>query len=297
MADALTNLSGGGSDPIRQILIGLAIVVILYVSLGMAEYFYTTFKSMWKNRVLLFPDTYNSGTKMFTALQNPSNPSAITVYFSDNQRSGIEFSYSMFINLNSATFASGNSNLYHIMHKGYSRPYPLMGPGIFCRGDKNTLRIYMNSFDSWNNYTEIDNIPVDKWFHLVVSCKGNQLLIYINGNLKTKMALAGNTPPYQNYGDVILFSSRKFTLNSTTTSSLKNDTDDSALSLLTSPGAGSNLVFAGSASGMVSRVFYFSYALTYTEIQTLMNMGPSPKIAGPSMSISPYLIDQWWTNK
>ena len=111
------------------------------------------------------------------------------------------------------------------------------------------------------------------------------------------MALAGNTPPYQNYGDVSLFSSRKFTLNSTTTSSLKNDTDDSALSLLTSPGDGSNLVFAGSASGMVSRVFYFSYALTYTEIQTLMNMGPSPKIAGPSMSISPYLIDQWWTNK
>ena len=152
----------------------------------------------------------------------------------------------------------------------------------------------MNSYQSWTNYTDIENIPVEKWFHLVVSCKGNQLLVYINGNLKTKMALAGNTPPYQNYGDVSLFSSRKQTINSTLTVSLNTDVGDN---ILTTSGGGTQLRFDGSASGMVSRVFYFAYALTYTEIQTLMNMGPSPKIEGPSMSISPYLTDQWWTNK
>jgi hypothetical protein len=289
MADAVSNLSGGGSDPIRQILIGLAIVVLLYVSLGMAEYFYTTFKSMWKNRVLLFPDTYNSGTKMFTALQNPSNPSAITVYFSDNQRSGIEFSYSLFVNISSATFANGNTNLYHIMHKGYSRPYPLMGPGIFCRGDRNTLRIYMNSFDSWNNFTEIDNIPVDKWFHLVVSCKGNTLFAYINGNLKQKLALANSTPPYQNYGNVYLFSTRKMNINPTVTESLISNADPSP----------STLVFDGTAIGMASTVYYFGYALSYSEIQALMNEGPSPNMNSSStgqLSMSPYLADTWWSN-
>lgn len=288
MADALTNLSGGGSDPIRQILIGVAIVVLLYVSLGMAEYFYTTFKSMWKNRVLLFPDTYTSGTKMFTALQNPSNPSAITVYFSDNQRSGIEFSYSLFVNISSATFANGNTNLYHIMHKGYSRPYPLMGPGIFCRGDRNTIRIYMNSFDSWNNYTEIDNIPVDKWFHLVVSCKGNTLFAYINGNLKQKLGLSNSTPPYQNYGNVYLFSTRKMVIQSSLPS-LINDANPSA----------STLVFDGTAIGMASSVFYFGYALSYSEIQALMNAGPSPTMNSSSvgqLSMSPYLSDTWWSN-
>jgi hypothetical protein len=289
MADVLTNSSGGGSDPIRQILIGVAIVVLLYVSLGMAEYFYNTFKSMWKNRILLFPDTYNSGTKMFTALQNPSNPSAVTVYFSDNQRSGIEFSYSLFVNINSATFANGNSNLYHIMHKGYSRPYPLMGPGIFCRGDRNTLRIYMNSFDTWNNYTEIDNIPVDKWFHLVVSCKGNTLFAYINGNLKQKLALPNSAPPYQNYGNVYLFNTRKLTINAAITKSLETTSNPSP----------SALVFDGTAMGMASSVFYFGYALSYSEIQTLMNEGPSPNINASSvgqLSMSPYLSDTWWSN-
>jgi len=292
-----TGISFGGTDPLSQVMTGVALVAIVYFTLLFAEYLYKSYLGMFRDRIELFPDTYPSGSLSFTAIQNPASPIAQTVYTSDNQRSGVEFSYAMFCYIQSSTFSQGSSSLYHILHKGYSKAYPLMGPGIFVHGNANTLRVYMNSYSTWNNFCDIENIPVEKWFHLVVSCKGNQLLIYINGNLKTKMALAGNTPPYQNYGDVSLFSSRKFTLNSETTSSLKNDTDDSALSLSTIPGSGSNLVFAGSASGMVSRVFYFSYALTYTEIQTLMNMGPSPKIAGPSMSISPYLIDQWWTNK
>jgi Concanavalin A-like lectin/glucanases superfamily len=292
-----TGVSFGGTDPLSQVLTGVALVAVIYFTMLFGEYIYKSYLGMFRDRVELFPDTYPSGSLAFTAIQNPASPIAQTVYTSDNQRSGVEFSYAMFCYIQSSTFASGDASLYHILHKGYSKAYPLMGPGIFVHGNANTLRVYMNSYSTWNNFCDIENIPVEKWFHLVVSCKGNQLLVYINGNLKTKMALAGNTPPYQNYGDVSLFSSRKFTLNSTTTTSLNNDVDDSALSLLSSPGAGSNLVFAGSASGMVSRVFYFSYALTYTEIQTLMNMGPSPKIAGPSMSISPYLIDQWWTNK
>lgn len=291
-----TGVSFGGSDPLSQVLTGVALVAIVYFTLLFAEYLYKSYLGMFRDRIELFPDTYPSGSLSYTAVQNPASPIAKTVYTSDNQRSGVEFSYAMFCYIQSATFSNGNSALYHILHKGYSKSYPLMGPGIFMHGNANTLRVYMNSYSTWNNFSDIENIPVEKWFHLVVSCKGNQLLIYINGNLKTKMALAGNTPPYQNYGDVALFSSRKFTLNTTTTQSLSSTVDDSALSSLT-PGSGSNLVFAGSASGMVSRVFYFSYALTYSEIQTLMNMGPSPKIAGPSMSISPYLIDQWWTNK
>jgi hypothetical protein len=292
-----TGVSFGGSDPLSQVLTGVALVAIVYFTLLFAEYLYKSYLGMFRDRIELFPDTYPSGSLSYTAVQNPASPIAKTVYTSDNQRSGVEFSYAMFCYIQSATFSNGNSVLYHILHKGYSKSYPLMGPGIFMHGNTNTLRVYMNSYSTWNNFCDIENIPVEKWFHLVVSCKGNQLLIYINGNLKTKMALAGNTPPYQNYGDVVLFSSRKIKLLQTGTPSLSSTVDNSALSLARSPGYDSDLEFAGSASGMVSRVFYFSYALTYTEIQTLMNMGPSPKIAGPSMSISPYLIDQWWTNK
>jgi hypothetical protein len=289
-----TGVSFNGTDPLSQVLTGVALVAAIYFTMLFAEYLYNSYLGMFRDRIELFPNTYPSGSLAFTAVQNPASPIAQTIYTSDNQRSGVEFSYAMFCYIQSATFSRGEAVLYHILHKGYSKPYPLMGPGIFVWGNSNTLRVYMNSYQSWTNYTDIENIPVEKWFHLVVSCKGNQLLVYINGNLKTKMALAGNTPPYQNYGDVSLFSSRKQTINSTMTVSLNTDVGDN---ILTTSGGGTQLRFDGSASGMVSRVFYFAYALTYTEIQTLMNMGPSPKIEGPSMSISPYLTDQWWTNK
>jgi len=282
--------SSGSSDTVTDVLMGVAIVVLLYIGLATAEFIYKSIMSMWVDKVELFPETYPSGTRMFTAIQNPRNPAAKTVNLSDNQRSGVEFSYAMFIYLKSECFASGEQKLLHILHKGYNKPYPLMAPGIFTWGNKNTLRIYMNSYDSWNNWSEVENIPVDKWFHLVVSCKGNTLFVYINGSLKQKVNLSGNTPPYQNYGDVYLFSPRKMAVSKSITTSLATDPEFKGM------GSNSSLQFGGAASGMVSRVYYFSYALSYTEIQKLMNMGPSSVMSGPDMSMTPYLSDTWWVN-
>jgi hypothetical protein len=282
--------SSGSSDTVTDILMGIAIVVLLYIGLATAEFIYKSIMSMWVDKVELFPDTYASGTRMFTAIQNPHNPAAKTANLSDNQRSGVEFSYAMFVYLKSECFASGEQKLLHILHKGYNKPYPLMAPGIFTWGNKNTIRIFMNSYDSWNNWSEVENIPVDKWFHLVVSCKGNTLFVYINGSLKQKVTLSGNTPPYQNYGDVYLFSPRKMAVSKSITTSLASDPEFKGM------GSNSSLQFGGAASGMVSRVYYFSYALSYTEIQKLMNMGPSSVMSGPDMSMTPYLSDTWWVN-
>lgn len=281
-----------GSSVTSQIALGVVIVVLIYSILSCCEYMYLSYTRMYKDRVELFPDTYPSGSRMYTAIQNPANALAKTIYFSDNQRSGIEFTYSMFIFLNSTTYANGYEKLYHILHKGYSKMYPLMGPGVFTWGHKNAIRIYMNCYDTWNNYSEVENIPVDKWFHLVISCKGNTLYIYINGNLKSKINLSGNTPPYQNYGDVYAFSPRKLTLNTSNTASLLKDPEFSGTQPLRT-----QLNFDGTATGMISRVYYFGYALTYTEIQSMMNVGPSSNIKGTDMSITPYLSDTWWTNK
>ena len=174
------------------------------------------------------------------------------------------------------------------MHKGYSNPFPLMQPGIFCWGDSNKLRVYMNCYDTWDNYVEIENIPVDKWFHFTVSCKGNTMYIYINGNLKKKMPFSNNTPPYQNFGNVYLFNSRTISLSKSITLSLERDPEFLSLQ------GSSNVNFNGSAKGQVSRVYYFGYALTYTEIQTLINMGPAPVIV--SNDLDAKLSDTWWVN-
>ena len=39
----------------------------------------------------------------------------------------------------------------------------------------------------------------------------------------------------------------------------------------------------------------FSYALSYTEIQSMMNMGPSKKVLSATQELPPYFADQWWT--
>ena len=280
-----------GQSTTTQVLTGVVMVVLLYVGMGVLEYLYKSLSGMWKDRVVLFPDTYASGSITQQAIQDPSNPLSRTIYFSDNQRSGIEFSYSMFLNISSDTFSKGDRKLYHILHKGYPKSYPLMGPGIFSWGDKNTLRVFMNSYNTWDNWSDIDNIPIDKWFHLVVACKGSVLYAYINGNLKQKVKLSGGTPPYQNYGDVYAFSSQRFSVNRTTTPSLGADPEFQADPNL------AEMTFDGAAKGLISRVYYFSYALTYSEIQSLMNEGPSPKMQSSGTgSVSPYLADTWWTD-
>lgn len=281
-----------GSDPFSQILTAVGLVAAVYFTMMFAEYVTKSFMAMWRDRVELFPNTYASGAKMYTAIQNPNNKNAKTVWMSDNQRSGVEFSYALFCYVSSETFSSGSQKLYHVLHKGYGKPYPLMGPGLFVWGHKNCLRVYMNCFNTWTNWTDVENIPVDKWMHIVVSCKGNQLYVYINGNLKQKVTMNGNTPPYQNFGDVYAFSPRKMTLRTSTTVSLLEDPDFKGIQ---SPVT--TLEFDGSAKGYISRVFYFSYALTYGEIQSLMNQGPSNVFEGVDLSISPYLADRWWTDK
>jgi hypothetical protein len=289
--EAPSGVSMTGTDPLSQVGSGVLYVITIYIGLAVIEFLYNSLMAMYKDRVELFPNTYVSGAKMLTAIQNPQNPMAKTIYFSDNQRSGVEFSYSMFINIKSDTFSKGEHKLYHILHKGYGQVYPLLGPGIFCWGDTNKLRVYMNCYDTWDNYSDIENIPVDKWFHLTVLCKGNTLYVYINGNLKKKMALSNNTPPYQNYGNVYMFSNRRISLSKSITTSLENNNDFKGLQ------SDSSLNFDGAAKGMVSRVYYFSYALTYTEIQSLLNMQPSTVVDGPDMSLVPYLSDTWWANQ
>jgi len=147
------------------------------------------------------------------------------------------------------------------------------------RSDTNTLRVYMNTYKTWNNYLEVENIPIGKWVHVVVSCKENSLEIFINGNISRKMSFDGFAP-YQNNQDIICFSQRRITYNH----SIVPSTDETGFNVY------------GQMKGFISRLNYFSYALGYAEIQSLMDEGPSSKYGSLSTSaeIPPYLDDTWW---
>ena len=266
------------SGTLQELLYGFALLIVIYISLVFIEIVYKYVNRMSMNRTELLPYTYNTEDKSFIIPQNPNIKESKTVHISNNERSGVEFSYSFYLFVHTSTFRQ-ELGLLHIFHKGFSQQFPLLAPGVYMRSDTNTLRVYMNTYKTWNNYVEVDNFPVGKWVHTVIICKDNSLEIFINGNLSRKLSFDGFAP-YQNYQDVVCFSSRRIKLNHTIIPSV----DDNGFDVF------------GTMKGNLSRLCYFSYALSYAEIQQLMNEGPSSKIdeSSNTSNMPPYLDDTWW---
>jgi hypothetical protein len=262
----LNSVQGPGIIP--QILLGLTLVVVMYLVFIFVEVIYKYFNRLRMNRTELLPNTYATDDKSITIIQNPNDKHAKSVALSSNERTGIEFSYSFYLNVHPSTFRT-EKGLLHIFHKGFSNQFPLLSPGVYMRSDTNTLRVYINTYKTWNNYVEVDNFPVGKWVHVGIVCKENSLEIFINGNLARKLPFEG-FQPYQNYEDIICFSP---------------STDADGVDVF------------GSMKGMLSKLNYFNYALCYSEINSLMNEGPSSKLTAAitSTNIPPYLDDTWWS--
>jgi hypothetical protein len=264
---------------IQQILFGLALIIGLYLTLLFIEVVYKYINRLSMNRTVLLPNTYNTIDKTITIPQNPNVSGSIPINLSSNERNGIEFSYSFYMNVAPTSFRQ-EYGLSHIFHKGYSSQFPLLAPGVYMRSDTNTLRVYMNTYKTWNNYVEVENIPVGKWVHIAIVCNENALFIYVNGNLAKKLSFDGFAP-YQNFEDICCFSQRRITMKH----SLVTSTDENGFDVF------------GCMTGQVSRLTYFSYALCYAEIQQLMNEGPSSKLnsTASTMNAPPYLDDTWWS--
>jgi hypothetical protein len=267
-----------GSGLLPQLILAIILGFILYVGMTAFDGLARIYKRMGASRVELMPDTYSSEVKSYQIRQNPNLPDAKTIFMSDNELTGVEFSYSFYMNINKNNF-DGNDYLKHVFHKGNSELFPLFGPGVFVKSNENIMRIYMNSYKTWNNFCDVTNIPVAKWFHCALVYKNDGLEVYINGNLKSKLSLADSVP-YQNYGDYYFFSMKKLQLT-------KNG----------QPCINENLNIQKSFNGMLSRVRYYNYALAYSEIQALVDEGPSNKVDATNMGgVPPYLKDNWWVS-
>jgi len=171
--------SGQKPGIIAQILFGLALVVGLYLVLLFIEVIYKYLNRLSMSRTELLPYTYNIDDKTINIAQNPNVKGSKPVNLSNNERSGIEFTYSFYLNVSPTAFRQ-EYGLCHIFHKGYSSQFPLLAPGVYMRSDTNTLRVYMNTFKTWNNFVEVENIPIGKWVHIAIVVNDSSLEVYIN---------------------------------------------------------------------------------------------------------------------
>jgi hypothetical protein len=271
------NNASGQSGILQQILMSFVWIFLVYLALIFVELVYKYINRLSINRTVIMPYTYVTDNKSIVISQNPNVPGSKTAHVSDNERTGVEFSYSFYLYVHPSTFRQ-EDGLLHIFHKGYSSQFPLLAPGVYMHSRTNTLCIYMNTFKTWNNSIKVDNFPIQKWVHVTIVCKNNSLEVFINGNLSRKMSFDGYAP-YQNYQDIVCFSNRILHLNQSQVPSVDSN----------------GFRVFGVMKGMLSRLNYFNYALCYAEIQTLMNEGPSSKMdSGIMNNVPPYLDDTWW---
>jgi hypothetical protein len=137
---------------------------------------------------------------------------------------------------------------------------------------------------------DVKQIPFNKWFHLAIVLRNNTLEVYVNGNLANKKSFNG-TLPYQNYQPLVLFpsyKSRPLEFNN-----LENNptTDKKGVP------PNEDMTINGKFSGYISNLTYFSYAMTYSEIQSMLDIGPSKEVDTTGQDYPPYLIDSWWTQR
>ena len=217
-----------------------------------------------------------TGTEAIRVQQDSRTSNAI-VNYSENQPTGLEFTYSVWIILNS----SNNTGKYsHIFNKGIMDASNIRtngvnnmsnAPGLYVKGNDdgtNTLRVYMDTFsktgpisniDEQRTTMDISGIPYNKWVNVIIRVQNRILDIYVNGVLTQHKDLG--YVPKQNFGDVYVCQN-------------------------------------GGFSGKLSDLRYYAKALNVFEINGVVGWGPnlstSPSASGQDNTDASYLSYLWY---
>ncbi len=239
------------------LLVIFAFVILLRIGISAISYF--TAPSTSPHLI----DGMVDAKQMIIFPQDPSSNGAVTIYRSVNAGDGIEFTWSVWIFINSLQYLEGQYK--HIFYKGNSNleqnglNFPNNAPGLYLAPNTNSLIVMMNTFNVINEEVVIPDVPLNKWFNVIIRCKNTTLDVYVNGTIVRSVNLIG--VPKQNYGDVYV---------------------------------GMN----GGFDGNISNLWYYDYALGTSEIQKIMNNGPNTTLVGSSSGMTDkltnYLSLRWY---
>ena len=241
-------------SPVSIVIAGILAIIVLYLVYFYGMKLIRNFSNYSKGSPYIVDGTKDARRRLVIS-QDPNKPGSINLPRSLNEQGGIEFSFSSWLFIDNYNYKLGQWK--HVFHKGNETSWPLRAPGVWLHPDKNALRVYMNSYNEISEYLDVENIPINKWFCLIIIVKGQNLDCYVNGNLKKSLKLTGI--PKQNYGDIFINA-------------------------------------FGGFSGYLSRLRYYDYALNYSELDGILKIGPNMMPCADSGERPPYLTPNWWTN-
>jgi hypothetical protein len=183
--------------------------------------------------------------------QDPSESNAVPIIRSVNDDVGIGFTWSVWLFIKQKELDTTTA-LRHVFNKGSANATnattagimsPNNAPGLYLKPDYSGLTVVMSTFDNANTSVDVDNIPINKWFNVVIRVENTVLDVFINGDLAQRLPL--NSVPFQNYGDV-------------------------------------NVAINGGFNGNLSSLRYYNTALGTRAIQNIVSGGPNLTVLGAS---------------
>ena len=92
-----TTIENSKSGSMEQLILGTVLIIVLYISLLFVEIAFKYIKRLTRDRVELLPYTYVMDNKSISISQDPNKKESKTANLSENERTGIEFSYSFYL--------------------------------------------------------------------------------------------------------------------------------------------------------------------------------------------------------
>ena len=207
--------------------------------------------------------------------QDPKSANSAVVMRSNNENTGLEFTWSVWLLVTGSTATPQYSHVFNKGNNTYDKVTGIAtvnnGPGMYIDNTANgnlNLHIVMDNNNAIGNaYSptaiDISGVPLNKWFNVVVRMENIMVDTYINGTIanRTKMT----SVPNQNYYDVFICQNGGFV-------------------------------------GNLSNLRYYQHALSVFDINNIVIAGPnttlSSIISNATSSAYPYYFaNMWYTSK
>ena len=201
--------------------------------------------------------------------QDPNETTAVPIIRSVNDDVGIGFTWSVWLFIKQSVLDTGTA-MRHVFNKGSANAKnsttagimsPNNAPGLYLKPDYSGMTVVMSTFVNANTSVDVDNIPINKWFNVVIRVENTVLDVFVNGDLAQRLPL--NAVPFQNYGDV-------------------------------------NVAINGGFNGNLSSLRYYNTALGTRAIQNIVNDGPNLTVLGGSggaPATMDYLSMRWFVKQ
>jgi hypothetical protein len=262
------------------ILVVILFVVGLYLGMMLVGYFTSPSYNPYLVKGMI------DGGSGVVIPQDPAQSKAVPLLRSNNENSGMEYTWSVWIYVNDLT--NDKANYRHVFNKGdaniisNSDKSPTAnglsqftnGPGLYISKNENdvtnplNLHVIMNDNGpiSGPDSTNIDstNVPIRHWVHVAIRLQNKALDVYVNGTIAGRLNLS--YVPKQNYYNV-------------------------------------NVCQNGGFSGKLADLRYFKSALNSFDINNIIMWGPNTStsdLTGDQAALSHgfnYLSSYWYATK